>query len=72
MITLVKTPAPALSNRQKEELAFFVMSRVADLVEYPEMWQSGILADCDPSAVREILATWMRKLPGKMWDTRLG
>lgn len=63
-----------LNRTDKERLAFLVMSRVADIVEF---WgESGItpsdLAHLSAVEVQAQLATWMSKLPGNLWDERLG
>lgn len=68
----------ALTKNQKALLAQAVIQRVADMVEFPEMYKDDLLngepalADADPVEVREQLAVWMRRMPGTAWDTRLG
>lgn len=63
-----------MTREQKSALAFLAMSRVADIIEF---WHEIVndypeLRDVDPREAKEVLASWMRKLPGDAWDTRLG
>lgn len=60
-----------MTNQQKQELAYKVMSRVADIVEYPEILEGTELEDVPAEEIEQQLTTWMKQLPGKLWDNRL-
>ena len=66
-----------LSKEEKELLAGAVRQAVASALF--EDWDAAVdvgyysdLASIDPVAARKQVALWLRKLPGKIWDTRLG
>ena len=59
-----------LTNKQKEELAFAVMSQVANLIEFPDMLPEE-LQNVDSREIKKTLRSWMFNLPGNIWDTRL-
>lgn len=61
-----------LTNKQKEELAFQVMSAVGNIIEFGTYKDAHELADLSPEDIKEQLAKWMKILPGKVWDIRLG
>ena len=61
-----------MTRDQKNELAYLVRNRVADIVEFwGEMTEGTDLESVDPEEAREVIAGWMRRLPGNIWDTRL-
>jgi hypothetical protein len=61
-----------LTRKQQNALAFLVMSKVADLAEYPEMLHGEYdLRGVDMEVVAQQLSSWMKKLPGTTWDDRL-
>lgn len=59
-----------LTKRQKESLAFAVMSRTADLIEFTDLLPLDLQA-LSSEDIRKQLAKWMEKLPGDLWDIRL-
>ncbi|HRH47071.1 MAG TPA: hypothetical protein PKY82_35825 [Pyrinomonadaceae bacterium] len=61
-----------LTNKQKEALAFQVMSAAGNIVEFGTYQDSTELADVNPEIIKEQLAKWMKMLPGNVWDLRLG
>lgn len=62
-----------MTHKQREKLAFAVMSQVGNLFEF---WDESAgqyhLQDVDVREAKTIVAGWMAKLPGTIWDTRLG
>lgn len=63
----------ALTRKQKEALAWSVISRVADLAEF---WDEACgvdaeLADVDRIEGIEQLSRWVSHLLGDAWDERL-
>jgi hypothetical protein len=64
-----------MTRKQKELLAFAVMQRAASLLEdWDEATTRGWhqdLADIDRDEAAHVIAGWMKKLPGTLWDTRL-
>jgi hypothetical protein len=61
-----------LTRKQKQDLAFALMSAAANLVETLGD-KNGYNADLDidPKAAAQQLANWLKNLPGNSWDTRL-
>lgn len=55
------------SQWQKREIAEHLIKAAGDLVE---SWDQS--EDIDPELVRECLNTWLKRLPGRAWDPRLG
>jgi hypothetical protein len=61
-----------MTRKQKEALAFAVMSQAANLIEFwSENSETYGIDDIDPNEARKQIAAWMSRLPGGAWDTRL-
>ena len=61
-----------MNRKQKEALAFEVLTRIADLPLIFE--ENGVPPELDGVSLDEIraqLALWAKKLPGTAWDYRL-
>lgn len=65
-----------MTKKDKELLAGAVINHVANLFEDWEMVTTegfhSDIAHLDLNEARKVVAGWMKKLPGKMWDRRLG
>lgn len=62
----------ALTKQQKAILAFEVINRIADMVEFrTEIVTDPVLADLTTDEIAAQLTMWLKGLPGDAWDTRL-
>ena len=62
-----------LTREQKQDLAGFVISHVANLAEFWSEYtkDEDNLKGIDYDQAMQQIADWMGKLPGSQWDTRL-
>jgi hypothetical protein len=67
-----------LNRQQRDRLAAYVMSEFGNMVERIACaddlggYVPDDVAALDADAVRAQLATWAQRIPGDVWDTRLG
>lgn len=65
---------PMTEREKKQAVVWRLLSAAGDLVEFwsektaHEEWAGEI----DAEYARECMAVWLRRLPGVVWDTRLG
>lgn len=63
----------AMTRSEKQALAFELMAKAGDIVEFWEEHAStnSELSNVDPNEAAQVLAQWLSKLPGTAWDGRL-
>jgi hypothetical protein len=67
-----------LTKQQRDALAAYVMTEFGNMLERIACaddlggYVPDDVAALDLDAVRDQLATWARRIPGDVWDTRLG
>lgn len=65
----------ALTNRQKSELAAALLMQAGNLVEFRDHYLDGDayegLRKASSEDIAAQLSTWLKRLPGDYWDSRL-
>jgi hypothetical protein len=61
-----------MTRSQKEALVSLVLNRVGDIIEFwgeiaTDLANEGVTSQ----EAAEVLASWMKRLPGTAWDARL-
>ena len=63
-----------MTNKQKTELAWYVMQKMGNIVEFwgEDDYCDDSIRNLSPEEVQKQIAIWARRLPTDSWDLRLG